>query len=743
MELKGYIAPLLKWWWLPIVAALMAGGAAYPATDQLPSVYQAHTTLIIGQSFESPTITNVDFGVSSQVAQAYADIALREPVRNATMKALGLEELPNYETVANRQLLEISVTDNIPQRAQAVANELAIQLIRLSPTSSGDPERQEFINQELDGLEASIKATKEEVNRLQSTLGQITSASELANTQQQIVTLESKLNLLQSNYATLLANTEKGSPSTIRVLEPAALPVEPIGLDKKIIVLLAAACGFVLATAAAYLLEYLDDTFEKPEDIARLIQSPIVGYIADMGKGNQERPYVAEQPRSMIAEAFRSLRTNLEFTSEKALKTIFVTSSSASEGKTSVAVNLAIAMAQGGKRVVLLDADLRRPGVHRFLGMSNHDGLSNVFQGQLDIYDAVQTWQDEKLAVITAGTRAAVEIPGHKKLDKILSSLEEMADVVIVDGPPFFAADAWVLGARADGVLLVIRPGHTRKGAIKAMMEQVNRSGAKLIGVTLNRIPRKQADLYSGALYISPYYASSRYEESGAEDGATARGSKKSLQSLLKGLQKEPSKINANGNGRAKLPAPPTLEVLPAKTGDVPATERDRATLDLLYAISRELATHLDSRDLLQRILKLTLESVGASSGSIVVLDEKGEVLDGVLAYDGKVHLQDAQQFADTVERGLAGWVVEHRQAALISSTRDDPRWLQRSWDDDHDGASRSAISVPLVAGDRVVGVLTVVQPEAGQFAEKDLSMLTAIAVCVSFNSGRVLPAGS
>jgi NtrC-family two-component system sensor histidine kinase KinB len=162
-------------------------------------------------------------------------------------------------------------------------------------------------------------------------------------------------------------------------------------------------------------------------------------------------------------------------------------------------------------------------------------------------------------------------------------------------------------------------------------------------------------------------------------------------------------------------------------TTDLPATERALASLELLYSISRELAAQLDLRELLQRVLRLTLENVGAGSGSILVLDEKGDVIEGALAYGGKVHDHTAEQLAVTYERGLAGWVVEHREPVLVASTRDDPRWLKRPREATN-GDSRSAISVPLAARDRVVGVLTLVHPEAGHFKDDDLTLLKAIA---------------
>jgi len=162
------------------------------------------------------------------------------------------------------------------------------------------------------------------------------------------------------------------------------------------------------------------------------------------------------------------------------------------------------------------------------------------------------------------------------------------------------------------------------------------------------------------------------------------------------------------------------------KTKTKAKPSQTRASLELLYSISQELAAQLDLRGLLQRILHLTLQTAQAQSGSILVLDDQGEVTEGALAFDGKVHDHTAAQLSDTYERGLAGWVAEHRTAVIIPSTGEDPRWLRRVGEDPQD--SRSAISVPLLARDQAVGVLTLVHSEPSHFTQEDLALLTAIA---------------
>jgi PAS domain S-box-containing protein len=156
------------------------------------------------------------------------------------------------------------------------------------------------------------------------------------------------------------------------------------------------------------------------------------------------------------------------------------------------------------------------------------------------------------------------------------------------------------------------------------------------------------------------------------------------------------------------------------------ANERTQSSLALLYSISRELTAQLDLRELLQRILELTLKAVGSPAGSILVLDEFGQASEGAIAFGGKVHDHSMEQLRDTFEHGLAGWVVENQQAVLLEDTRSDDRWLRKP--DEDESEARSAISVPLLAGDRVVGVLTLVRRNAGPFSQDDLALATAIA---------------
>ena len=288
-------------------------------------------------------------------------------------------------------------------------------------------------------------------------------------------------------------------------------------------VLLSTVVAAAVAVGAAYLIEYLDNTLKDPDEITRMLGLPVIGFIAEAGKGKKLDVYVMNQPRSVIAEAFRSLRTDLEFSGgEGPLKTVCVTSSEVEVGKTSIATNLAIVIAQTGKRVVLIDADLRRPKVHGYLGIPNEKGLSDVLRGAVDIDDAVITWEEGNISVLTSGSPAPnpAELLSSKEMDQVLENLKEVADVLVLDCPPFLVTDASIVASKADGVLLVIRHGYSRKDAAKMAVKQLQRAEARTIGVVLNRIPRKVEGYYTGYYNYSAYYGDEEEEKAVSQPDA-------------------------------------------------------------------------------------------------------------------------------------------------------------------------------------------------------------------------------
>lgn len=329
--------------------------------------------------------------------------------------------------------------------------------------------------------------------------------------------VQSTLALYQQIHANLLSSYENirlsrlRSTSNIVSIEPAVVPSKPIRPQPVTNTALGGVIGLLLAGGIIFLFEYLDDSIKNADDVERLLGIPVIGYIgqvATKGKNRTNLMNVASQPRSPVAEAFRSLRTNLEFAGvNQPLRTILVTSPGPGDGKTTVSSNLASIFAQGGKRVTLIDADLRRPSVHRFFNLDNHVGLTDVFRGRLTLEAAGHSWNGTgEITVITSGSLPPnpMEILSSDKMSNLLTLLREQRDIVIVDSPPLIVADAQVLAAKADGVVIVLWPGHSRWDDVRAMLEQLKRADARVVGFVFNRIPRNRSTYYGGYKHYAP-----------------------------------------------------------------------------------------------------------------------------------------------------------------------------------------------------------------------------------------------
>ncbi|RPI87621.1 MAG: polysaccharide biosynthesis tyrosine autokinase [Chloroflexi bacterium] len=266
-----------------------------------------------------------------------------------------------------------------------------------------------------------------------------------------------------------------------------------------ITVALAMAVGLSLSGSVAYVLEYMDGAIKSQDEIEVLLNTPVVGNIFEVKQGKNKQPFsIADNPRHPVTEAFRNLRTFIEFTNRDKLHTILVTSAGSNDGKTWIAANLAISMAREGKRVVLIDADLRNPSLHQFFHEERENGLTDLFQGKQAVTDVLKYNNKERVGLITAGElpQNTYELMNIKMMERILMELMDAVDTVIIDSPPFFIADSVLLSSLVDSVLAVVRPNHTLKQSALAMIEQIHRSGGNLTGVVINRIPFRQLKYY-------------------------------------------------------------------------------------------------------------------------------------------------------------------------------------------------------------------------------------------------------
>ncbi|WP_188993502.1 CpsD/CapB family tyrosine-protein kinase [Paenibacillus nasutitermitis] len=209
-------------------------------------------------------------------------------------------------------------------------------------------------------------------------------------------------------------------------------------------------------------------------------------------------------PKSPISESYRKLRTNIQFSSlDTPMKVLMVASAQVDEGKTTTISNLAIAYAQEGKKVLLLDADLRKPSLHRVLSQNNRNGLTNILTDQIKWRDAIKSTEIENLSVLVAGPIPPnpSEILGNHRMNSLLEELKEQFDIVLIDTPPILAVtDSLIVSALCDGVIMVVSAGKVDKELVKKAKASLEHVNARIIGAVLNNINRK--DIKSGFNYV-------------------------------------------------------------------------------------------------------------------------------------------------------------------------------------------------------------------------------------------------
>ncbi|TFE28184.1 CpsD/CapB family tyrosine-protein kinase [Cohnella luojiensis] len=205
-------------------------------------------------------------------------------------------------------------------------------------------------------------------------------------------------------------------------------------------------------------------------------------------------------PKSPISEGYRILRTNIEYSSiDQSLQVIMVTSSKPSEGKSTTCANMAVAFAQTNKRVLLIDADLRKPTQHHIFGKSNRFGMTTALFNQKELQDVIQHTNTENLSIIPAGPTPPnpSELLSSKRMTAMLEATKGMYDMIIIDTPPIlFVTDAQIVAAQSDGVVLVVDSGKVKKDVALKAKASLDHVKAKLLGVVLNNINRKHADSY-------------------------------------------------------------------------------------------------------------------------------------------------------------------------------------------------------------------------------------------------------
>jgi len=287
-----------------------------------------------------------------------------------------------------------------------------------------------------------------------------------------------------------------------------------------------------LGVGLAIILENLNSTMRTPQEVWRAVAVPTIGVVPHLKRlrrsayvnGTQwlaspkadaspplSRDLIAtHHPFSLVSEFYRSTRTSILLSqAENPLRVVLLTSASPQDGKTVTTLNLAITLAQSGRKVIVLDADLRKGNCHTLLGLYNHRGLTSVLTGKLPLEDCIQATAVHGLSLVARGSMVhnPAELLGSSDMTQILGVLRERFDLVLIDAPPAIAvADAAVLSTQCDGVLLVLRANKTTSTAARRLIEGLEMVGAPILGVVLNAFDIRNPEYAEYRHYYSSYY---------------------------------------------------------------------------------------------------------------------------------------------------------------------------------------------------------------------------------------------
>lgn len=306
-----------------------------------------------------------------------------------------------------------------------------------------------------------------------------------------------------ANFVTSLEATQSHAtpPVKITVVKEATTPASPVSPKLPLDIGIGVAVGLIVGLAGAVLRETLDNTIKTPDDVQKATGRSAIGVIA-FDPGAKDRPLVViEGLQGTRAEAFRQLRTNLQFVDiDTPLRSIVCTSSVPGEGKTTTICNLAITLAHTGMRVLLMEADLRRPRVGLYMGIDNSVGLTSVLIGAVEFDEAVQRWGPEGLLdVMPSGPTPPnpSELLGSRGMADLLHSLEQRYDIVLLDAPPLLpVTDAAVLAVETTGAVMVVHHGKTRREQLEHSAQALEAVGARILGGVLNFAPAKGPEAY-------------------------------------------------------------------------------------------------------------------------------------------------------------------------------------------------------------------------------------------------------
>ena len=476
----------------PVLGAL----AGYIVLHQIPPVYAGRLMLVVNPGTSVAGNSPDDLRGGELLAQTYAETIRTRPILEAAAQRAGvqasyqdLQRRVSVQPITNTQLIRITAEDGNPDVAARLANVTAEVFI----ASNLDAQASRFASSR-ENLQRLVDSARSDADRLAQELAQVqnqpsspTRATDLARLQSEVAQAQATYNASVRSYEDLRI-AEARSMNTLTVAEPAVTPDQPVRPQPLQTVVLAALVGAALATGLALLRQFIDDRVDDPEQVVTTTGVPVLGVIPRCD-GEAELP---DGVRQQFAESYRLALSNLVATTAALPpKTLLVVGTERRDGRSTVAANLAIVMAESGLRVVLVDADFRRPCQWELFDGSNQYGLSGLLRSpELAVSAVLQPTRVPGLQLVASGPTQADSsalLTSSRVADR-LAELRQTCDVVVLDSPPILSSpDAVLLARRVDAAVLVVDAAVSRMRRVSLAVNLLRQAGATLVGVVVNR----------------------------------------------------------------------------------------------------------------------------------------------------------------------------------------------------------------------------------------------------------------
>ena len=490
MELSKYVDIFWRRKFTIILTLIATVATAVIVTKRMEPAYQTSTILRIAVS-AAGTLSSSDYMYADRLMNTYVQIATSQPVLEEVVKQLGLTELPpiNAEVVTNTELIKITVEDVNPNRASLVANTLAEILVsqEYQLYTGAGKKSSEVLGEQLAESKADLDESLQEYQRL------------LIQTPvpENIEVAKQLFQLNQNRYASLLNQYEQARSreeiraNMITVFQSATIPQTPSKPRVALNTALGVFAGLIGGFGMALLFENLDPTLYEVKDIETVTKLPALAKIPKVDKREKS---TFQSDFSPFAEAFRRLATNLQLTThQQSKKVLLIVSAEPKQGKSLITFHLACALAELGKKVVVVDCDTRMPKLHHYFHLPNQVGLKDVLEQNAVLEDALQKSSFEGVQVLTSGSRLAhpSQMLNSVQMAKLLRSLSQQFDYVLLDSPAMLSvADVTALAPNAGGLMLVVRRGYAEREGVQAAGNFLAGQDGKFIGLIVNEVEK-------------------------------------------------------------------------------------------------------------------------------------------------------------------------------------------------------------------------------------------------------------